>query len=96
MSVTVYGASDDLIEIEGDIRDEFTARDGINYLAFSNGTVLSIEYDRDGMWRIRPLLGTGGTVRLVIADDPEGNYTDRATIEGAVVWVVHGTEWARR
>jgi len=37
----VYGASDDLIEIKGDIREEFSRYDSEgDYLAFSDGTVL--------------------------------------------------------
>ncbi len=44
-TVTVYGASDDLVEIEGDIRDELYASDNNPaHLAFSDGTVLSVEY----------------------------------------------------
>ncbi len=52
--VIVYGASDDLIEVEGAIREEFTAnRDGeANLLAFSDGTLLEVTYTDAGIWRI--------------------------------------------
>lgn len=55
--ITVNGASDDLIEIGGAIREEFTLQDdeGGDLLAFSNGVVLRIRYTDDGVWRIEPL-----------------------------------------
>ena len=56
--ITVYGASDDLIEIEGDISEEFNypynADDKGVLLAFSDGTLARIKYDSGGMWRITP------------------------------------------
>ena len=58
--IKVYGASDDLIEVEGDIREEFTAlfdcHDNVGgILAFSEGTIVRIVYDIDGIWRITPI-----------------------------------------
>lgn len=56
----IYGASDDLIELEGQITEEFNHCD--NYgehvmaiLAFSDGTLLEVDYDKDGIWRIKTL-----------------------------------------
>lgn len=57
-SVMVYGCSDDLIEIEGVIEDEYCTSGGdiqdakYNYVAFSDGTVLEIEYTSRGWWSI--------------------------------------------
>lgn len=92
----VYGASDDLIEVEGTIREEFTANaDGErDLLAFSNGVVLEVRYDDDGCWRITPLRHPD-LVSIEPAGDPDSdNYSDRATIKGGALWVVHGDEWA--
>ncbi|MEU0078432.1 hypothetical protein ABZY58_11095 [Micromonospora tulbaghiae] len=93
MPLTVYGASDDLIVVAGDIREEFTlhhaGEDG-DLLAFSDGTILRISLGHAGIWRIRPVVR--GTAELTIEQAPEGdssNYSDRATLSGAV-WVVHG------
>jgi hypothetical protein len=50
----ITGASDDLIEIEGELCEEFNAyncSDGT--MAFSDGTLLDVEYDNDGIWRFR-------------------------------------------
>lgn len=100
MSLTVYGASDDLIEVEGDIREEFTANDDLNYIACSDGTVLSITYDQDGFWRIRCLWAwprSDGSPAVTIEDgrDPDTDYSDRATVHGDIKWVVHGTRYER-
>ena len=51
---TVYGCSDDLVELDGVIYDEFSAYDLHNLLKFDNGATLIVRYDRDGdgIWRI--------------------------------------------
>lgn len=105
MAVTIYGASDDLIEVEGDVKAEFqyNPRPGSGqYIALSCGVVLSIEYDNDGVWRINPVCvaampaGTTLSVEQAPADD-EVNYSDRATVTGAepVSWVVIGDDLAK-
>jgi hypothetical protein len=51
--VTIYGASDDLIEVEGSIEEEFNVdSDRPHHLAFPEGSVLKVVYDEDGIWRI--------------------------------------------
>jgi hypothetical protein len=101
VSITIYGASDDLIEVDGDIREEFTYQgddhpnSGVgDLLAFSDGTILRIIFTRSGVWRISPVMR--GTADLSIDQAPEGdesNYTDVATLSGAV-WVVQGIDYA--
>lgn len=94
MRIVITGASDDLIEVDGDISEEFQARDD-NFVAVSNGTLLRVEYTRAGIWRITPVVeGLGG---LDIVQAPEGddeNYSDVATVDGEIRWVSHGTAWA--
>lgn len=99
MPVTIYGASDDLIEVEGDIREEFSpyqehGEESRKYLAFSNGTVISILFSSDGVWRITPVRGSAAITQ---ADgDDEDNYSDVAEIEGDINWVVLGSDFAKR
>jgi len=52
--IKIYGASDDLIEIDGDIEGEFSYYDEDEpaYIGFSDGTVLKIFYDETGLWKI--------------------------------------------
>lgn len=106
MPVTVYGASDDLIEIEGDISEEFTY--GLRHessgaiLAFSDGTVIRIHYGLadEAMWRIIPVrhgrLGptdepVGWSLRH--ATDEESNYSDVLTLNADIEWVVLGDNY---
>lgn len=96
MSTIITGASDDLIEVDGDISEEFNvlgnAAEG-TILGFSNGTVLRVRFDDDGMWRITPLWHAGNVKIDHATDDNEGAYSDVATIDEPVEWVVCGTEW---
>ncbi len=96
-TVTVYGSSDDLIEIDGDVREEFgvpSYNDPTALLAFSDGTVLRITYTADGFWRITPVV-VASEYELRQATDEDTDYSDRATLRGDITWVVLGTEIAR-
>lgn len=96
--VTVYGASDDLIEIEGDLSEEFTPSDDHDtWLVFGDGTILSVRYDQTGTWRItRTSNGTAAMIwEEASADD--GNradgkpaYSDVVTLIGDLRWLVVG------
>jgi hypothetical protein len=95
MTITLSGHSDDLIEIDGDLSEEFAYNIDhgySNYLALSNGAVFRIEYASDGCWRITPCSVPASVswekVEAVSADDD--NYSDRVTVTGEVIWVVHG------
>jgi len=99
MSITIYGASDDLIEIEGDIREEFNFYPDAGesrYLAISDGTVLRVEYDDDGIWRIVPITVGKATFSKkdgLVSDDTN----DVVTLSGVIIdWVVMGDEIAKR
>ncbi len=97
----VYAASDDLLEIEGMIREEFyVSNDGETFVGFSNGVVLELDYKR-GSWRLRPLVGVD-SVEIVHArgedagrdDDGCPGYSDKAIINGEVSWAVAGINFA--
>lgn len=94
MTITVYGASDDLIEIDGDIYEEFNHYiDDPALLAFSDGTVLRIVHDSEGIWRITPVVqGAASLTHTFGQDDRE--HTDKATLDGDVRWVVYGRAMA--
>ncbi len=96
-TITVYGASDDLIEIEGDIRDEFSPTDDeVGYVACSDGTVLSIEYAKDGCWRVnRVVKGTAAYKKIEAEGSDTDNYSDRVTLTGDIAWIVLGTQFRK-
>lgn len=95
----IYGASDDLVEIEGDIREEFqagSAGDGDpRWIAFSDGTVLRVAYTDGGIWRFTP--AQYGSSEVDIEQAPEGdddNYSDVVTLTGEIKWAAFVTELA--
>lgn len=92
MSVTIYGVSDDLIEVEGDIREEFNpSDDDSSVLAFSDGTILKAIYDQEGIWRMTPLVR--GTAAYSIEQAVDGDATDIVNLEGDITWVLFGARW---
>lgn len=99
MKVTIRGASDDLIEVEGDITEEFNppydSGDDPSYLAFGEGTVLSVTYDKHGMWRIHRVNEGSASFSKVEGDDPDKNYSDVVTLEGDLKLVTFGRSVAK-
>jgi hypothetical protein len=99
MKVTIYGASDDLIEVEGDIEEEFNPpEDGEpTFLAFSDGTILRVEYGakESAFWRITPVWKGSATYSKTEATNEDDDYSDRVTLEGTFKWVVCGSHWAK-
>ncbi len=98
--IEVYGASDDLIEVEGDIREEFYAIEEASgdggLLSFSDGTVFGIRYSDAGVWRIAPVVkGTAFEGITQAPEDDDDNYSDRALLGEGVTWVVFGSKIAK-
>lgn len=78
--VTLSGASDDLIEVDGAIRAEWSPSDADSALvAFSDGTVLRITYTDSGVWRVATVVRGAADLEVVQApEDDDDNYSDVA------------------
>lgn len=96
-TIKIYGVSDDLIEIDGDIREEFNHynEDDPFYLAFSDGTALSINYNKDGFWRINRLAIGSAEYFKHEGMDEDGDYSDIVTLKGDIKWAVGGKNFAK-
>lgn len=87
MSVTIYAASDDLVEVEGAIREEFSDVDFCEgaYVYVSTGDVVRFRLEDEG-WRAQVVVdATAPTV------DHRDGKDDRVTVDGQVNWVVATT-----
>lgn len=101
MATTITGYSDDVINLDGDLYDELyppadTDDDQGALLACSNGVLLRIRYDTDGIWRITPLAGAD-RVQITLCPDPLGeeHYTDTAVITDPLTWALCGTQLSK-
>jgi hypothetical protein len=89
--IIISGGSDDLIEIEGDIGEEFYAHQDGDFLSFSDGTLLKIIYTEDGCWRISVIQMNAKIIeRFEATDSDSEEYSDKLTIEGDFNWVICG------
>lgn len=101
MATKVYGASDDLIEIEGDIRDEIGCygtddKDKGVLLIFSDGTILEVKYGKGGkaIWSVA-LVNSGelfGSLEQC-ADENADIYSDIASFKDGLKWAYVAKEW---
>ena len=86
-TVKVYGASDDLIEIEGAIQDEFGSYNRASFLHFDDGTILKVEYSPDdsGIWRIERIKNGTAKYSHERCDSEDADpYSDVATLKGKI------------
>lgn len=92
-TLTITGASDDLVEIGGDFSEEFNYysrnEDDKRYLGVSDGTVLSVNYDKDGIWRFA-LLCQGSSEFSKSEGVAEQDTNDVITLTGDIKWVLFG------
>ena len=97
-TIIISGASDDLIELEGDIREEYSPNNDEEQtlLAFNDGTVIGVKYADDGCWRLNRLQkGTADYSKKEADGTDTDNYTDRVTLKGDLKWCVLGSAMAK-
>lgn len=102
--IRIYGASDDLIEIESDDQSKFRSEEfpftvrgfddnSTALIAISDGTLLDIDYDRFGIWRFTPL--NEGLYFSHIEQAADEYTTDFVVLVGYPRWIVLGTDVVR-
>ena len=84
-TVYIWGCSDDLVEITGDVEEEFYGSGG--YIVFDNGTMLKVSYDGD--WTIVEDIQGKNTCIRYRKGSPEAieitdgrDYSDVVKVEG--------------
>lgn len=98
-TIKIYGASDDNVEVEGDVFgcDEYSAWDAPLWVELSTGDVFKVEYTKDGVWTVDHIRKTT-KVKVVIepygeGEDPEP-YTQTAVVTGKKIeWVETWEAW---
>ncbi|MFL0197795.1 hypothetical protein ACJDU8_19820 [Clostridium sp. WILCCON 0269] len=88
----VTGASDDLIEIGGELEEEFNAYDcNDGTMAFSDGTLLRVDYSKDGIWKFNPIYKGSLFVRVIQGSISE-DTNDEAYFDSGLKWCAFSTE----
>ena len=103
MSTKVYGASDDLIEFEGDVYGEVGYYAGNEdtapaMIAFSDGTLLTVGYGKNdlGIWEIKLLRAGELFQRIDPCTDEDANpHSDVAHFAPGLKWAYAATDWQR-
>lgn len=96
MATEVYGASDDLIEIDGDIRAEGGTDNGM--VIFNDGTVLIVSYGKagQGIWRVECLHAGELFDRIEECDDEDAErYSDTAHLKDGAKWAYIAKQFER-
>jgi hypothetical protein len=89
----VYGYSDDLVEIEGDLDDEIGAYDQDIVITASDGTVLFVHYGKPdgGIWAIAAFrVGDKFLGIDECHDENADRYSDVARFADGLEWIVGG------
>lgn len=100
-TLTITGGSDDLIEIGGDFSEEIgwyhDKENEPGYLAVSDGTLLSVRYFDDGIWRFT-VVRKGRAVVAKVEGSVDEDTNDVVTLssEEPFKHVLFGTDLAQR
>lgn len=104
MPTQVYGASDDLIEFEGDFSGEVGCygtdenEHGV-LVMLSDGTVLEVKYGKDdrGIWEVKCLRKGSLFDRIETCDDEDADpYSDVAHFKKGIKWAYAATgDWEK-
>ena len=96
--IKIYGASDDLIEVESDDESQFRSEefnvdsDFENLVAVSDGTLFAIKMSKYGSWRIDLLIAGSSYLGIEVWKGNDGS--DFLALDGYPTWVVLGTDFA--
>lgn len=103
MGTRVYGASDDLIEAEGDLRGEVACsgtddREKGVLVIFSDGTIVEVKYGKADMavWGIT-LIKQGTLFERIdpCSDEDADPHSDVLHFDDGIKWAYASTEWER-
>jgi hypothetical protein len=103
MATKIYGTSDDLIEVEGDVSGEHgkygTDESEIGVLLIcSDGTILEVKYGKMdlGIWEIK-VHKTGDLYeKIILCEDEDAvPYSDIAIFKDGLKWIVAANEWEK-
>jgi hypothetical protein len=104
VTTKIYGASDDLVEIEGDIHDEVgcygtdESEHGV-LLSFSDGTIIEVKYGKLdlGIWGIKIHRKGDLFESLTECSDEEAEiYSDIANFKDGIKWVIASNcDWTK-
>lgn len=85
----VYGYSDDLVEVEGELNEEFSAYEEPCHLAFSDGTLIDVRYnDRSsGIWSIEVQKIGDLLLKAEVYYKEEDEYSDKLHFDKGLKWV---------
>jgi hypothetical protein len=103
MSTKVYGSSDDLVEMEGDVEAEVNHITKGEYdpgvlLACSDGTMLAVRYGKQerGIWEIKALRRGDLFIGIEECEDEDADvYSDVATFQDGLKWIYSATNFHR-
>ena len=94
--LTITGAYDELIGVSGDIRKDFIharAAHEQGFLSVSDGTVLRVVYDGDGIWRF-PLIFRGSSFMSKTDGNDDTPDVIELTSDKPFTWILFGNQLA--
>lgn len=85
--IRIFGETDDIVRIEGDVNAEFLAEEETHYLALSDGAVIKLEYV-DAYWTFEFVEGS--------SDSAHELSPGSMSYEEVIDWVVFGKDMSVR
>ena len=95
--IKICGWNDDLIEVEGDIEEEFNVdNEKEYYIALSDGTCAQVYFDQAGIWRVVLITKGLRTMDYVHTYNSEDRTEELNLTGGPYKWVMLSEEIRRQ
>lgn len=98
VSTRIYGASDDLLEFEGEVEGEVGAYDVERLIVCSDGSVLTAEYGKGplGIWKLTVINRGSCFIGLKECLDEDADIdSDVAEFGSGLRWAIVASDWTR-
>jgi len=89
--ITITGYSDDIVDVEGDISEEIYGLEDGGFLAFSDGTLIQVDYDKNGVWQFY-VMAKGNLYDNKVEGSVLMETNDTVTFKSGILWIVSGKE----
>lgn len=98
MGTKVYGASDDLIEFDGDFVGEAGGGDDARLVVLSDGTLLTVRYGKndEAIWEVQVLKKGSLFERIEQCTDEDAEpYSDVAHFKKGIKWAFCASDYEK-
>jgi len=90
-SVMIVGGVDDVVEIRGDVQEEYVLDGDLGFIGCGDGTLISVEIEEEsGQWLFSQVTAGSADIKIHDHETDTGQKTKAVTMAGDLNWFIFG------